>query len=254
MGILESIIITPSHHRVHHAINPEYLNRNYGQIFIVWDKLFGTFQEELPDVKPIYGCTRPAQTWNPIRINFKHLWLLFTDAWRTKSGWDKLRVWVMPTGWRPADVVERYPVSKIQDVSELTKYNPPSSSALKAWTSIQLCVTVVLTLYFLGNIGRIGSPNVFYYGFFIFLSIYAFTELMDLNPYSLVLEILKNAIGIAVIYYTGDWFGSDVLLKGSANAIAGYFIISTLATALLYILEINPIGKRIISIEQNLPA
>jgi sterol desaturase/sphingolipid hydroxylase (fatty acid hydroxylase superfamily) len=52
MGFLEHIIVTPSHHRVHHAINPEYLDKNHGQIFIFWDKLFGTFQKELPDVPP----------------------------------------------------------------------------------------------------------------------------------------------------------------------------------------------------------
>jgi alkylglycerol monooxygenase len=69
MGILEKIIVTPSHHRVHHAINPEYMDKNHGQIFIFWDKLFGTFQEELDDVPAVFGITRPAQTWNPFRIN-----------------------------------------------------------------------------------------------------------------------------------------------------------------------------------------
>ena len=72
MGFLEKIIVTPSHHRVHHAINPEYLDKNYSQILIIWDKLFNTFQEELPDVKPVYGTLRPVSTWNPIIINFKH--------------------------------------------------------------------------------------------------------------------------------------------------------------------------------------
>ena len=75
MGFFELIIVTPSHHRVHHAINKEYMDKNLGQIFIFWDKLFGTFQQELYDVKPVYGVTRPVKTWNPIKINFIHLWL-----------------------------------------------------------------------------------------------------------------------------------------------------------------------------------
>ena len=70
MGWLEYILVTPSHHRIHHAINPEYLDKNYSQIFIFWDKLFGTFQPELKNKQPIYGTMRPAQTWNPIIINF----------------------------------------------------------------------------------------------------------------------------------------------------------------------------------------
>ncbi|MFT4023826.1 MAG: sterol desaturase family protein [Flavihumibacter sp.] len=112
MGWLEKVIVTPSHHRVHHALNREYLDKNYGQIFIFWDKWFGTYQEELPEVPPVYGITRPVQTWNPIRINFQHLWLLIKDAWRTNSWKDKVRIWLMPTGWRPADVADRYPCTK----------------------------------------------------------------------------------------------------------------------------------------------
>ena len=85
MGWLEKIIVTPSHHRVHHAINPEYLDKNYGQIFVIWDKIFGSFQPELETVKPVYGTLRPVRTWNPVIINYKHLWQLLQDAYRTKK-------------------------------------------------------------------------------------------------------------------------------------------------------------------------
>ena len=103
LGILEWVFVTPSHHRVHHAINPEYIDRNFASLFIVWDRIFGTFQAERDDVPPVYGITRPAGTWNPMRINFQHGWLLIKDAWRTRSLWDKIRIWFMPTGWRPDD-------------------------------------------------------------------------------------------------------------------------------------------------------
>ena len=75
MGLLEYILVTPSHHRVHHAINEEYLDKNLSQIFIFWDFLFGTFQKELDDVPPVYGISRPARTRNPFIINFQHLWI-----------------------------------------------------------------------------------------------------------------------------------------------------------------------------------
>ncbi|MEM9848842.1 MAG: sterol desaturase family protein, partial [Bacteroidota bacterium] len=113
MGWLEYIIVTPSHHRVHHAVNPEYIDKNYAAIFIVWDKWFGTFQAELADKPPVYGTLKPVRTWNPLWINFQHLWGLWRDAWRTRSWWDKLRIWFMPTGWRPADVAAKYPNKKI---------------------------------------------------------------------------------------------------------------------------------------------
>ena len=122
MGILENILVTPSHHRVHHAINLEYLDKNYSQIFIIWDKLFGTFQPEEKSNPPVYGILRPAKTWNPILINFKHLWQLTKDAYHANSYWDKIRIWFMPTGWRPLDVAEKNPVRTIENPASLKKY------------------------------------------------------------------------------------------------------------------------------------
>ncbi len=132
MGFLEKIIVTPSHHRVHHAINKEYIDKNYGQIFIFWDKWFGTYQEELPTVPPVYGITRPVQTWNPIKINFQHVWLLIKDAWRTKNWKDKFTLWFKHTGYRPADVTTKYPVYKIEDVYHFNKYDTKTSPPFSA--------------------------------------------------------------------------------------------------------------------------
>ena len=110
MGWLENILVTPSHHRVHHAINPEYIDKNFSQIFIFWDKLFGSFQPEMEEVPPVYGILRQAKTWNPIIINFKHLYQLMKDAWLAERFIDKLIIWFMPTGWRPTDVIQKYPI------------------------------------------------------------------------------------------------------------------------------------------------
>lgn len=231
MGILEHIIVTPSHHRVHHAMNPIYLDKNHGQIFIIWDKLFGTFQEELPDVPPVYGITRPAQTWNPIKINFQHLWLLIKDAYRTNNWKDKVRIWFMPTGWRPADVIERYPVYKIDDPYHFQKYAPEASVALRTWTWIQFLFTFALINYFFINIAKIGTPNIFVYGGFLFLCVFAYTELMDQNPYAWAWEALKNAIGLFLIYQNG-WFGMSEAMPWGTVALASYFVLSTIVVAL----------------------
>ena len=225
MGFLEKIIVTPSHHRVHHAINKEYLDKNYSQIFIWWDKWFGTYQEELKEVKPVYGITRPAQTWNPIKINFQHLWLLIKDAWRTKSWKDKLRIWLMPTGWRPNDVEEKYPVYKIEDVYHFTKYNPANSKALMAWNWVQLIALLLLVSYLFANISYIGSPGIFLYGLFVFLHVYAFTDLADRNASAIVWELIKDISAIGIIYKQQDWFGA-IALSGCAQVLIAYFIVS----------------------------
>lgn len=233
MGFLEKIIVTPSHHRVHHALNKEYIDKNYGQIFIFWDKIFGTFQEEMPDVKPVYGITRPVRTWNPIKINFLHLWLMIKDAWNTKIFKDKLRIWFMPTGWRPADVAEKFPVYKIEDAYNFEKYDPQASVFLHVWSWVQLISLLLFISYLFGNIAYIGKPDIFIYGAFVFIMVYAFTELMDGNKYALVWEVLKAAVGIGLIFYLGDWFGANAFLPWISNLLIAYFVISVGVTGWL---------------------
>ena len=215
MGFLEKIIVTPSHHRVHHAINPEYLDKNLSQIFIYWDKLFGTFQEELPHIPPVYGITRPARTWNPIRINYQHLWLLTKDAWHAQRWVDKIRIWFMPTGWRPEDVAQTYPVKKIDDPYHFERFHTPASTGLKVFIFVQMFFSQFFIFYFLGHIADIGVPGIFLYGGFIGLSVYALTDLMDCNRSALIFEVLKNFLGLAILYRQQDWFHASPLEHGA---------------------------------------
>jgi hypothetical protein len=229
-------MVTPSHHRVHHAINPEYIDKNYSQIFIFWDKLFGTFQPELPTVEPVYGITRPAQTWNPIKINFMHLSLLIRDAWRAQHWTDKVKIWFMPTGWRPADVNAKYPVYKINDVYHFTKFDTPASLGLHLWSWVQITVTLLLVSYLFGNIAlihQLHAWNIYLYGLMIFLSVYAYTDLMDRNRSALIVESIKAILGLTIIIQSGDWFGISRWWSGFPLLIGAYFIFSTLMTALL---------------------
>ena len=231
MGWLEYIIVTPAHHRVHHAINPEYLDKNYGQIFIFWDRMFGTFQEESPAIPAVYGVTRPVRTWNPIKINFMHLWLLMQDAWHTKSWKDKLRVWLMPLGWRPADVVEKYPVYKIEDVYHFEKYDTPAPKGMMIYLWVQLFCLLLIVSYLFGNVASIGLTNMMYYGLFIFAQVYALTEFMDRNPRALIYEVVKNMICVGGILYYGGWFGLQNYFGASSYILMGYFVASTATVA-----------------------
>jgi sterol desaturase/sphingolipid hydroxylase (fatty acid hydroxylase superfamily) len=226
LGWLENIIVTPSHHRVHHALNPEYLDKNYGQIFIFWDKWFGTFQEELPTIKPVYGITRPVQTWNPIKINFTHIALLIKDAWHTKKLIDKIRIWFMPTGWRPSDVSNQYPIYKIDDPYHFQKYDTMNNKWLTTWTWIQISILLLFISYLFGNIATIGSPGMFFYGAFIYVYVYAFTDLMDENANAWIWEMSKSVVGIILLYTTKDWFGIGNIWAALPYMIAAYFVVS----------------------------
>jgi alkylglycerol monooxygenase len=233
MGFLEKIIVTPSHHRVHHAINPEYIDKNYGQIFIFWDKWFGTFQEELKEVPPVYGITRPVQTWNPIKINFQHAWLLLKDAWRTNSWKEKFTLWFKPTGYRPADVAAKFPVYKINDVYHFEKYDTKTSAAFNGWCWIQLLMVLLSVSYLFGNIAAIKNIDptyLFWYAGFLFLTVYALTDLMDRNPSAMIAEILRCGLGLYFLYNQNDWFGASVWLPAAKYVLGAYFILSLVVT------------------------
>jgi sterol desaturase/sphingolipid hydroxylase (fatty acid hydroxylase superfamily) len=230
MGVLEKIIVTPSHHRVHHAINPEYMDKNHGQIFIFWDKLFGTFQEELDDVPAVFGITRPAQTWNPFRINFQHLWLLISDAWRAENWKDKLTIWFKPTGWRPENFEERYPVAKITNVFDFSKYGTQHSKSLLFWSIFQLFTTLGLVSYLYLSIANLSIQNIFIYAIYIFISVYSYTELMDTNKYAIIWETIRFAIGIAIIFYFGNWFEIDQLIPLGTYIVIAFISSSFLGT------------------------
>lgn len=240
MGFLETFLVTPSHHRVHHAMNAEYLDKNYGQILIIWDRLFGTFQPELKEVPPVYGVKRPVRTWNPILINFQHFWLLLSDAWRTRRWFDKVRLWFMPTGWRPADVARRYPVQTVEDFSTFEKYDTRPSRPLLLWSWFQLVVTLALMFYLFNHIADIEFISMLIYGSFLFISVYSYTTLLDKSKWALFTEAIRAAFGLALIVWQGSgWFGMEYLMPGMVNILALYFLSSLAVVAYFTKTECN---------------
>jgi alkylglycerol monooxygenase len=230
MGFLEYFLVTPSHHRIHHAINPIYIDKNYGGILIIWDKMFGTFQEELPNVKPVYGITRPVRSWNPIKINFIHITLLTKDAMRTSNIWDKFRIWFMPTGWRPADVAEKYPVPYTKDLYTRENYMPSASIYLKIWSWTQLSITFLLMGFLISQIAVIDKPALFIYASFIFLSVYSYTSLMDTDRHAWVFEILRLLFALAIINFYNGWFTLDNFVNHGFAILLTYFVISSVVS------------------------
>lgn len=238
MGWLEYVLVTPSHHRVHHAINPKYMDKNYSQIFIIWDKIFGTFQPELPDEPAVYGITRAAKTWNPWIINYQHLWLLFKDFWRTSSWLDKLRIWVMPTGWRPSDVAQKYPVAYTTDIYHRAKYETTSTLFFKIWSATQLIITLLFMMYLFNNIGSIEFSQVLLYGVFLFIAIFAYTSLMDGSMIGLIAEMIKLLIAF-YLFYINDyrWFAVNDLIPYGSYVVLGYLLLSMLLSIYFYFFQ-----------------
>jgi hypothetical protein len=126
LGWFDRWFCSPSNHRVHHAVNDRYLDRNYGGILIVWDRLFGTFEEEHDNEPCIYGTRAPLRSFNPLWANFEVYAALARDMWRARSWADKLRIWFKPPGWRPADVAERFPKPAFR-IDAVRRYDPVMS-------------------------------------------------------------------------------------------------------------------------------
>ena len=245
MGILEKVIVTPSHHRVHHAMNDIYMDKNFGQIFIFWDKMFGTFQEELPEVPPVYGVKRPVKTWNPFLINFKHLSLLITDAWRANSYKDKLRIWFMPTGWRPADVTEKYPVHYVESMDSFEKFDPAYSSAFVAWSFFQMMSTLALLSFFFYRMGSLPYSQALLYGGFLLVTIFAYTSIMDKKAYGLFATLIQAGYGISIVLRTGDWFGLKNVWSFGGTFLIVYLAATVLAAFYFMFTELNATAQEV---------
>jgi alkylglycerol monooxygenase len=125
LGWFDRIFSSPSNHRVHHGVNDAYINKNYGNILIIWDRMFGTFVEE-GEEKCIYGTRVQFDSWDPLWANWIVYWNLIRDAWRAERWLDKIRIWFMPPGWKPQDVEERHPSPEF-DLSAIKIFDPPMS-------------------------------------------------------------------------------------------------------------------------------
>ncbi|MDI1274348.1 lysoplasmalogenase family protein [Polaromonas sp.] len=134
LGWFDRWFCSPSNHRVHHAVNDNYLDKNYGGILIVWDRLFGSFKEE--DEKCVYGTRSPLNSWDPLWSNTEVYWALAKDSWHASNWGDKLRVWFKPPGWRPADVAARFPKPPF-DIARLQRFHPPMSRPLMWFGAVQ---------------------------------------------------------------------------------------------------------------------
>ncbi len=132
LGWFDRWFCSPSNHRVHHAVNDVYLDKNYGGIWMVWDRMFGSFKDEDLAQPCVYGTRSPLQSWDPLWANLEVYASILKDAWHAQSWMDKLRVFYKPPGWRPADVAARFPKPAFSMPEAGRKFEVPASRAAQA--------------------------------------------------------------------------------------------------------------------------
>jgi sterol desaturase/sphingolipid hydroxylase (fatty acid hydroxylase superfamily)/uncharacterized membrane protein YhhN len=151
LGWFDRVFCSPSNHRVHHAVNDRYLDKNYGGILVLWDRLFASFREE--DEKCVYGTRANLRSWDPLWANAEVYGALLRDSWHTRHWADKLRLWVKPPGWRPADLAQRWPRPAF-DLQQVQVFDPPVSPAVAVFAGAQfllLLAGVATVLWFAGT-------------------------------------------------------------------------------------------------------
>jgi sterol desaturase/sphingolipid hydroxylase (fatty acid hydroxylase superfamily) len=199
LGWFEWLFVTPSNHRAHHAQNALYMDRNYGGVFIIWDRLFGSFQEEDDNEPVIFGVTTPLASWNPLWANVQFYAQLWADARRAESTWDKLRIWFMRTGWRPADVAAKYPMSK-PDLSQFRKFEVPLDGRQQLYVLLQLCVYIALGSYLM-NLQAQLTTGAMILGWAIMASgLFVLGVALENRPWAFRLEWLRLASNVPLMW------------------------------------------------------
>jgi len=199
LGWFEWFFVTPSNHRAHHAQNALYMDRNYGGVFILWDRLFGSFQEEDDNEPVIFGVTTPLASWNPLWANLQFYAQLWDDAKRAESHWDKLRIWFMRTGWRPADVAAKYPMNK-PDLSQFRKFEVPLDRGQQLYVTLQFCVYVALGSYMLSLERSLPTAALVLGWSAMALGLFTLGVALENRPWTLKMELWRLASNVPLVW------------------------------------------------------
>ncbi|EPL14715.1 sterol desaturase family protein [Pseudomonas sp. CF161] len=238
LGWFEWFFVSPSNHRAHHAQNALYMDRNYGGVFIIWDRLFGSFQEEDDNEPVVFGVTTPLASWNPIWANLQFYAQLWADARRTESYWDKLRIWFMRTGWRPADVRARYPLAK-PDLSQFRKFEVELDVRQQVYVVLQFSVYVALGSYLMNLESSLPTGALVLGWGAIAFGLFVLGAALENRPWALKLEVVRLLSNLPLVWLAplvGLWPASPLgwigLLSYSLLSVIGLYYVRGRVTRL----------------------
>lgn len=198
LGWLEYVLNTPSHHRVHHGRDPKYIDKNHAGTFIIWDRLFGTFQEE--EERPTYGITRPVNTWNPIKANLQHYIDMAGSIRRSRSLADSLRIMFKKPGWLP-EYLGGYQKPAEVDKSKYDKFNLHPPSVFSAYLLFQYVVILLATSFFLFNQEAFAMTDKVIVAAAIIVSIVGLGGIIEMRDWAFGLEKARLILLPAIAYF-----------------------------------------------------
>lgn len=198
----EAVFNTPSHHRVHHARNPKYIDKNHAGTLIIWDKLFGTFAAE--EEKPDYGITKPLKSWNPLWANFAHYVDIYHDVKKVSGFQDKLRVLVKKPGWLPQSL-GGYRAPK-EVCTDYQKFDNKTPMRLNLYVIVQFLIVIIGTLAFLYYLNTMPGTARVLSAAIIVLSVAIFGLLFENRRWIKVVEYLRLiSVALVTVYTIGGF-------------------------------------------------
>jgi sterol desaturase/sphingolipid hydroxylase (fatty acid hydroxylase superfamily) len=233
LGPLEWILNTPSHHRVHHGIDPKYIDKNYAGIFIIWDRLFGTFEPE--STEPVYGVVKPLESWNPFWANAEPWVKLWEMSRATRRFRDKLFVWIAPPEWRPADLGGPVTIPEVSRASQ-QRYATPAPRIVNAYVLVGFALVSVATTVQLRVSESLSPVENGAIVALILVTLAVWSGLEERKGWAVPLEIAKLAGAVAL----GAWFLRDrpertagIAAVALAAALLGAWVITAGRAAML---------------------
>jgi sterol desaturase/sphingolipid hydroxylase (fatty acid hydroxylase superfamily) len=219
---------TPSHHRVHHAINPKYIDKNHAGLLMIWDRLFGTFKEEEAEGEIYYGITTQLKSWNPAWANIHYYVEMFEKA-RNMQWIDKIKLlWARP-GWLPP-YLGGYQQVKEVDATVYRKYDTDTNLWFKVYAALQFAVLVWATTQYMAHYTTI---SVFYKVVFfalILITMLIIGAIFENKPWIIYAEYIRLVlamISLNTFYYIWyiNWF--NIMVTASAIAFVGFVVLLT---------------------------
>ena len=218
LGWFDRVFVSPSNHRAHHGVNDLYLDKNYGGILILWDRLFGTFVEEHDAHPAVYGTRSPLRSWNPVLANldvYRGIWFTLRHA----SGWTaRWKALFGRPGWQPADAA-RQP-SATFDLAR-APYQPAIAPRTALFCLAQLGCLLLVTTHFLAAHGQLAVTTAAAYGLWLACGLWLIGGLMEARPAYRWLNLAWLVATLVGIIVAGEWFGLPLgtAARGTATTV-----------------------------------
>lgn len=209
---IEWLFTTPSHHRVHHGVNLQYLDKNYSEFLIVWDRMFGTFEEEKEPVA--YGILDHPGTWNPIQINFHFYIRLWKLAVAAPFWWDKIRIWFMPAGWVPRGL-EKHEKPSITRENQV-KFRPEMFANAKLYLIVQVVLGLALMIGVISNLYGWTTGEKWFGAGLLWWQIINWSGILEAKSWTWLSESLRNIVTPVAVVVMSDLIPQSGILAIAA--------------------------------------